>query len=69
MGVGIIIGFAYCWQLTLLMLAFVPLILFGGLLQIRLTARFARKDKEILEEAGKVCKNSELFLMSVNVNY
>ncbi len=55
-GVGVIIGFVYTWQLTLPIAAFIPLVLFGGILQIRLTARFARKDKEILEDAGKVCE-------------
>jgi ABC-type bacteriocin/lantibiotic exporter with double-glycine peptidase domain len=56
MGIGIIIGFAYSWQLTLLVMGFLPLILFGGILQIRLTARFAKKDKQIIEDAGKVCE-------------
>jgi len=59
MGVGVIIGFVYSWQLTLSIAAFIPLILFGGILQIRLTARFARKDRKILEDAGKV---SECFV-------
>jgi hypothetical protein len=38
------------------MIAFLPLILFGGVFQIQLAARFARKDKKILEDAGKVCQ-------------
>ncbi|CAF3853721.1 unnamed protein product [Rotaria sp. Silwood1] len=54
MVVGILIGFIYCWQLTLLVLVFLPFILFGGILQIRLTAYFASKDKQILEDAGKI---------------
>lgn len=54
MIVGIIIGMIYSWQLTLLELAFVPLMVFGGIVRIQLTNRFARKNKEILEEAGKV---------------
>jgi ATP-binding cassette subfamily B (MDR/TAP) protein 1 len=53
-GVGIIIGFVFSWQLTLLTIAFLPLILFGGILQIGLTAGFARRDKPTLESAGKV---------------
>ena len=60
MVIGIIIGFVYSWQLTLLVIVFLPLILFGGMLQIRLTTRFARKNKQIIEDAGKVCKHSEL---------
>ncbi|CAF4126879.1 unnamed protein product, partial [Rotaria sordida] len=53
MIVGILIGFVYSWQLTLLMLVFLPFILFGGILEIRLTTYFASKDKQILENAGK----------------
>ncbi|CAF1531096.1 unnamed protein product, partial [Rotaria sordida] len=35
------------------MLVFLPFILFGGILEIRLTTYFASKDKQILENAGK----------------
>lgn len=54
MSVGILIGLAYSWQLTLLVVAFLPLVLFGGILQIRLTTRFARRNRHIVEDAGKV---------------
>lgn len=54
MFVGLIIGFIYCWQLTFLSVAFLPLILFGGMLQIHFSARFAKKDKSIFEDAGQV---------------
>lgn len=54
MIIGLIIGFVYSWQLTFLMLAFLPLILFGGILQVQLASRFANKDKPILEDAGQV---------------
>ena len=54
MSVGIIIGLAYSWKLTFLVVAFLPLILFGGILQIRLTTRFARRNRHIVEDAGKV---------------
>ncbi|CAF4809511.1 unnamed protein product [Rotaria sp. Silwood2] len=57
MIVGILLGFLYSWQLTLLVLVFLPFILFGGILQIRLTAEFTRKDKQILEDGGKVCES------------
>lgn len=57
--VGIFLGFGYCWQLTLLMLVFLPLILFGGILQVRLTTYYVRKDKQVLEDAGKVSINDQ----------
>ncbi|CAF1013430.1 unnamed protein product [Adineta ricciae] len=53
-GAGILIGFIYSWQLTLLIVGFLPLIIFGAVLQLRLTTRFEKKDKEHLENAGKI---------------
>jgi ABC-type bacteriocin/lantibiotic exporter with double-glycine peptidase domain len=53
-GAGILIGFFFSWQLTLLIIAFLPLIIFGAVIQIRLIAKFANRDKERLEDAGKV---------------
>lgn len=54
MIIGLIIGFVYSWQLTFLMLAFLPFMLFGGILQVQLASRFANKDKSMVEDAGQV---------------
>jgi ATP-binding cassette subfamily B (MDR/TAP) protein 1 len=54
MIIGIIIGFVYSWQLTLLMFAFLPIVLFGTYAQIRVTTRFVNNDKRFVEDAGKV---------------
>ncbi|CAF1531342.1 unnamed protein product, partial [Adineta ricciae] len=54
MGTGIIIGFIFSWQLTLLICAFFPLIFFGTYAHIRLTARFENQNKVYLEETGKI---------------
>ena len=61
MGVGMVIGFVYSWQLTLLMFAFLPLILFGGMLQIQLMTRFGRKEGQIIEDAGKVTETFNFY--------
>ncbi|UJR23295.1 hypothetical protein I4U23_026311 [Adineta vaga] len=53
-GAGILIGFIFSWQLTLLIIGFLPLIIFGAVLQVRLITKFAKKDKEHFENAGKV---------------
>jgi hypothetical protein len=54
LGTGIIVSFVFSWQLTLLVLAFVPFMVAGGFLQSRLMTGFASKDKETFEGAGKV---------------
>ncbi|CAF4051198.1 unnamed protein product, partial [Rotaria sordida] len=54
MGIGILIGFVFSWHLTLLIMAFLPLMAVGGTAQIYLATRFAKKEKKYLEDAGKV---------------
>lgn len=54
LGTGIIIGFVFSWQLTLLVLAFVPLMVIGGALQNRLMTGFSTNDKQTMEDTGKV---------------
>jgi ABC-type bacteriocin/lantibiotic exporter with double-glycine peptidase domain len=51
---GLIIAFIYSWKLTLLIIAFLPLIMIGGALQMQMLAGAAGKNKEALEAAGKV---------------
>ncbi|CAF1014116.1 unnamed protein product [Rotaria sordida] len=58
LGAGIIIAFVFSWQLTLLILAFVPFMVIGGFLQSRLMTGFASKDKQSSEDAGKVAVES-----------
>lgn len=55
LGCGIIISFAFSWQLTLLILAFVPLMIIGGFLESGLMTGFAKNDQETFEDASKVC--------------
>ncbi|ESO02187.1 hypothetical protein HELRODRAFT_188615 [Helobdella robusta] len=53
-GVGIIIGFIYSWQLTLLIIGCAPFIILGGMLQMKLAKGFSGKNNSALEASGKV---------------
>ncbi|CAF1309030.1 unnamed protein product, partial [Rotaria sordida] len=54
LGVGIVLAFIYGWSLTLVILAFVPFMILAGFLQIYLLTGFANKDRQVLEDAGKI---------------
>ena len=56
LGTGIVIGFVFSWQLTLLVIGFVPLLVAGGFLQSKLMTGFSSGDKETMESIGKVRK-------------
>ncbi|CAF1145696.1 unnamed protein product [Adineta ricciae] len=58
LGTGVILSFIFAWQLTLLILAFVPLMVAGGFLQNYLMTGFSSKNKEVHENAGKVATES-----------
>ncbi len=54
LGVGLVLAFVYSWSITLLILSFIPLMIIGGVLQTKMLTGFSKKDKDILEDAGKV---------------
>ena len=51
---ALIVAFIYSWNLTLVILTFMPLMVGVGMVQSRLVAGFAKGDKKAMEEAGKV---------------
>ena len=54
LGIGIILAFVNSWAITLLIAAFIPVMILSGILQTKLLTGFAGKDKKSLEDAGKV---------------
>jgi ABC-type multidrug transport system fused ATPase/permease subunit len=54
LGIGLVLAFVYGWAVALVIIAFVPFMVIGGYLQTSVMGGFASKDKNVLEEAGKV---------------
>lgn len=62
LGVGIILAFVFGWSLTLLMLAFIPLIVVSGFLQTYLLTGFANRVRtEQKEEVSRRLNPNDVF--------
>ena len=51
---AIVVSFVYEWRLTLLIFAFIPLLLFAGAMYTTINTSFAAKEKETLIQAASV---------------
>lgn len=55
---SLIIAFVYSWVMTLFMIAIIPVIIIGGVVQGRILSRNIARNKKALENAGMVAVDS-----------
>lgn len=58
LGIGLILSLIFGWPIALVIFAFVPFMIISGTVQTKMLSGFSAKDKEVLEEAGKVLKTN-----------
>lgn len=65
LGVGIIISFAFSWQMTLLIFAFVPFMVAGGFLESHLISGQSSGNNGAFEDAGKVISSFKELMINM----
>ena len=66
LGFAFTIAFYYCWQLTLVCLAFVPVMALSGFAAMSIfSGKVAEKERKAYEEAGKIATEATLNIRTV----
>ena len=55
---ALVIAFVYSWVMTLFMIAVVPVLIIGGVLQSQILSRNIARNKKALENAGMIAVDS-----------
>ena len=66
MGISaIVLAFYYSWKLALLVLLFVPFILWAGVGQFKIFSKFAQKNAKFLAKAGSSASQAIMHIRTV----
>lgn len=60
LGISIIIAFIYSWELTLLLLLWLPILAISLTAELKMLTRHAAEEKKELEKAGRVLMKGNL---------
>lgn len=65
MFAALTVAFVYVWELTLVMMLFMPIMVLSGKLQASLLRGYSKNDKEGVEDGGKVSVHHYLLNMVI----
>ena len=54
LGIGTVLSLIYGWELTLVIIGFLPFIIIAGVINVKLVNKFSKKDSKTFKEASKV---------------
>jgi Na+-driven multidrug efflux pump len=55
LSIATILSFIYGWELTLVIIGFLPFLIVAGVVNIILVDKFSKKDSKAFKEASQVC--------------
>ncbi len=59
LGIGTVLSFIYGWELTLVIIGFLPFLIVAGLVNVKLVDKFSKKDSKAFKAASQVCYLTE----------
>ncbi|KAL7676231.1 hypothetical protein ACOME3_002487 [Neoechinorhynchus agilis] len=65
LGTGTVVAFVFGWQLCLVIIAFIPVLIISGFVQMKIMGGFDVKDKKLLETAGKIATEATANIRTV----
>jgi len=55
LGIGTVLSFIYGWELTLVIIGFLPFLIVPGVVNVKLVDKFSKKDSKAFKAASQVC--------------
>ncbi|UJR07310.1 hypothetical protein I4U23_011598 [Adineta vaga] len=65
LGVGTILSFVYGWELTFVIIGFLPFIILAGIVNVKLVYKFSKNDSKVFKKASQVSMEAFRYVRTV----